>query len=62
MNEVAYSQYIQQAKKADELYYAIRELYGEEIPWRQAYIHAVKNRLLTAEDKDLIRRFHPPVK
>ena len=59
MNEVAYSQYIRQAKKADELYYTIRDLYGEEIPWKQAYYKAIKDRLLTVEDKDLIRRFHP---
>lgn len=59
MDEIAYARYIQTAKKADELYDTIRDLYGREIPWKAAYYRALRDRMLTDEEKIIVKRFHP---
>jgi hypothetical protein len=59
MDELAYARYIQEAKKADEVYKTIRDLYGRDISWPTAYYRAIKDRLLSKEEKDLVKQFHP---
>ena len=59
MNELAYTQHIKKAEKADTLYRTIRELYGWESPWRETYFRAIKDKLLSKEDKLLVKEFHP---
>ena len=59
MNEFAYECYMADAKKADELHKTIMELYGYKIPWKQAYFMAIKDKLLSKDDKDLLKEFHP---
>lgn len=29
------------------------------LPWRDAYLRAVKDGLLTKDDRELVRKFHP---
>lgn len=59
MDELAYSQYIRRANKAEEIYRTIRELYGWENPWKTAYFMAIKDKLLSKEEKDLVKEFNP---
>lgn len=59
MDEFAYAAYIRRAKKADDVYETIRDLYGWEISWPTAYYRAIKDRLLSKEEKDLVKQFHP---
>ena len=59
MDEVAYARYMQRAKDADFIYKTIREIYGYEIPWKQAYYKALKDKLLYPEEKKLVKEFHP---
>lgn len=59
MDDIAYRRYQANAKKADELQRMILELYGFSTPWKQAYFMAIKDRLLSREEKDLLKEFHP---
>ena len=59
MDEVAYAQHIKRAKEADLIYNAIREIYGREIPWKVAYFNAIKDKLLSKEDKMIVKEVHP---
>ena len=58
MDELAYRRHIKRANEAEKLYKTIREMYGKEIPWKQAYILAVKDRLLSDEEKNLVKEFY----
>ena len=57
--DYAYAKYIQKAKRADEIYETIRDLYGWETPWKQAYFMAIKDRMMSQEEKNLVKEFHP---
>lgn len=59
MNELAYARHIKRAKDADWIYESIRELYGYEIPWKKAYFMAINDKLLSKEEKELVKEFHP---
>ena len=59
MDELAYARYYQGERKARELYLAIRELYGSEIPWNKSYFMAIKDKLLSKEEKELVKKFYP---
>lgn len=63
MDELAYARYIQnmkqQEEKAREIYKTIRELYGWETPWKKSYFMAIKDKLLSKEDKDIVKEFYP---
>lgn len=59
MDELVYKRYQNRAKKADELQRTVMELYGFGIPWKQAYFMAIKDRLLSKEEKELVKEFHP---
>lgn len=59
MDELAYARHIQRANEAEKLYRTILELYGWEIPWNKAYFMAIKDRLLSKEEKNLVLEFYP---
>lgn len=59
MDELAYRRYIERANEAEAIYRTIREMYGKEIPWKQAYLLAVKDRLLSFKERNLVKEFHP---
>lgn len=59
MDELAYARHIQRANEADFIYKTIRELYGYEIPWKQAYFMAIKEKLLYPKEKELVKEFYP---
>ena len=59
MDDLAYARYVRRAKKAEECFIAIRELYGWHIPFRKAYLMAIKDKLLSNEEKNLINEFYP---
>lgn len=59
MDELAYARHIRRAKKAEEIYTTIRELYGWKTPWSKAYFMAIKDKLLTKEDKEIVKEFYP---
>ena len=63
MDELAYRRYIQHMneseKKASEIYRTIRELYGYDTPWKKAYFMAIKDKLLSKEEKDIVKKFYP---
>lgn len=59
MDELAYARYIRIANEAEFIYKTIRELYGYEIPWKQAYFMAIKEKLLDPEEKKLVKEFYP---
>ena len=58
IDERAYAEYQKRSKKADELYDTIRELYGQEVPFKQAYYKALLGHMLSDEDKNLLREFY----
>ena len=58
LDERAYAEYWKRSNKADELYGAIRELYGKDIPLKQAYLKALRDGMLSEEDKALLREFY----
>lgn len=60
MDEIAYARHINRAREADSIYWEIRELYGW-VPWREAYFMAVTDKLLSKEQKELVKEFHPIV-
>ena len=59
MNEAAYTNHINRANKSDEIYRTIRDLYGWSIPWYEAYFMAIKDGILSKDDKQLVKEFHP---
>lgn len=59
MDGLMYLKYQDRAKKADELQRTVMELYGFEVPWKQAYFMAIKDRILSKEEKELVKEFHP---
>ena len=61
MDEIAYARHINRAREADSIYREIRELYGWGVPWKVAYFMAVKDKLLSKEQKELVKEFHPIV-
>jgi hypothetical protein len=61
MDELAYARHIERAKEAENVYRTIRELYGWGIPWNKSYFMAIKDKLLSKEEKDLVKQFHPVI-
>lgn len=59
MDELAYARHLKRADRATETYRTIRELYGWEIPWKTSYFMAIKDKLLSKEDKDIVKAFYP---
>lgn len=59
MDELAYAQYIKKANKAEEIRRTIFELYGFGTNWRDAYFMAIKDKLLSKEEKALVKEFYP---
>ena len=59
MNEAAWALYCKMAKQADEIYRTIRDLYGWEIPWNKSYFMAIKDKMFTADEKNLVKEFYP---
>lgn len=59
MDELVYARYMANVKKADALHRTIMELYGYNIPWKQAYFMAIEDKLLSKDDKSLLKEFHP---
>lgn len=58
-NEIRYALYVKRAKAADELYKTIRDLYGDERPWKQVYMLAIRDKVLSEDEKNLLCEFHP---
>nr|DAE23824.1 MAG TPA: hypothetical protein [Siphoviridae sp. ct9lR64] len=58
MDELAYRRYCNCGKAADDIYRAVRSVYPF-LSWRDAYLRAVKDGLLTKDDRELVREFHP---
>lgn len=58
MDELAYRRYCDRGKAADGISRAVRNIYPS-LPWRDAYLRAVKDGLLTKDDRELVRKFHP---
>lgn len=59
MNEVAWALHCKKEKQAEEIYRTIRELYGWEIPWNKSYFMAIKDKMLSADEKNLVKEFYP---
>ena len=58
MDELAYRRYCDRGKAADDIFRAVRSMYPS-LPWRDASLRAVKDGLLTKDDRELVREFHP---
>ena len=58
LDERVYAEHWKRSNKADELYDTIRELYGQDIPLKQAYFKALRDDMLSKEDKALLREFY----
>ena len=58
MDELAYRRYCDRGKAADDIFRAIKSMYAS-LPWRDAYLRTVKDGLLTKDDRELVREFHP---
>lgn len=58
MDELAYRRYCDRRKAADGIFWAVRNIYPS-LPWRTAYVRAVKDGLLTKDERELVREFHP---
>lgn len=58
MDELAYRRYCDRGKAADDIFQAVKSMYAS-LPWRDAYLRAVKDGLLTKDDRELVREFHP---
>lgn len=59
MDELAYARHIKRANEAEFVYESIRELYGYAVPWKQAYFMAIRDKLLSKEQKALVKEFYP---
>lgn len=58
MDELTYRRYCNRGKAADDIFWAVKSMYAP-MPWRTAYVRAVKDGLLTKDDRELVREFHP---
>lgn len=58
MDELAYRRYCDRGKAADDIFRAVKSMYAS-LPWRTAYVRAVKDGLLTKDDRALVLEFHP---
>lgn len=58
MDELAYRRYCDRGKAADDIFRAIKSMYAS-LPWRDAYLRAVKDGLLTKDERELVRESHP---
>lgn len=58
MDELAYRRYCDRRKAADDIFRTVRSMYPSLL-WRDAYLRAVKDGLLTKDDRELVREFHP---
>lgn len=58
MDELAYRRYCDRGKAADDIFRAVKSMYPS-LPWRTAYVRAVKDGLLTKDDRKLVLEFHP---
>ena len=59
MDELAYARHIERSKEAEKVYRTIRELYGWEIPWNKSYFMAIKDKLMSNDEKHLVKEFYP---
>lgn len=57
MDELAYRRYCDRGKAADDIFRAVKGMYPS-LTWQDAYLRAVKDRLLTKDDRELVREFH----
>ena len=57
MDELAYRRYCDRRKAADDIFRAVKGMYPS-LTWQDAYLRAVKARLLTKDDRELVREFH----
>lgn len=57
MDEIAYRAYCDRGKKALDLYKAVKAMYGS-LTWKDAYFRAIKDGILTKEDRSLLREFY----
>lgn len=58
MDELAYRRYCDRGKAADDIFRTIKSMYAS-LSWRNAYLRAVKDGLLTKDERELVREFHP---
>lgn len=58
MDELAYRRYCDRGKAADDIFRAIKSMYAS-LPQQDAYLRAVKDGLLTKDNRELDREFHP---
>ena len=58
MDELVYRRYCDRGKAADDIFRAVKSMYAS-LPWRDSYLRAVKDGLLTKDDRELVREFHP---
>ena len=56
-DELAYRRYCDRGKAADDIFRAVKGMYPS-LTWQDAYLRAVKDRLLTKDDRELVREFH----
>lgn len=56
-DELAYRRYCDRRKAADDIFRAVKCMYPSLI-WQDAYLRAVKDGLLTKDDRELVREFH----
>ena len=57
MDELAYRRYCDREKAAYDIFRAVKDMYPSLI-WKDAYLQAVKDKLLTKDDRELVREFH----
>lgn len=58
MDKLAYRRYCDRGKAAYDIFKAVKSMYPF-LPWKDAYLRAVKDGLLTKDDRKLVREFHP---
>lgn len=58
MDELAYRRYCDRGKAADDIFRAIKSMYAS-LSWQNAYLRAVKDGLLTKDERELVLEFHP---
>ena len=56
-DELAYRRYCDRGKAADDIFRAVKGMYPS-LTWQDAYLRAVKDRLLTKDDRELVSEFH----
>lgn len=57
LNEIAYQNHIKNAKKAEVLYQALRELYGNEIDKQTLSRRARFDKMITDDEFRLLKEF-----